>query len=123
MSVSVNERNITTEVAQLIESRIASGASLPALRKEAFENFQRLGLPENKAEEYKDTPITRTLLKNFTFQIVGSQDKINPSDFSVPSLEANVIVILNGLFSKEYSNIISPDTELSLLPLQEAVNE
>ena len=123
MSVSVNERNVTAEVVQLIENRIASGTSLTALRREALENFQRLGLPGNKAEEYKDTPVTRTLSKNFNLQEVPAQGEIDLSDFLVPSLEANVIVILNGSYSKEYSRIISPATELSLVPLQEAVNE
>lgn len=123
MSVSVNERNVTAEVAQLIENRIASGTSLPALRKEALENFQRLGLPGNKAEEYKDTPVTRILSKNFALQETAAQGEINLFDFLVPSLEANVIVILNGSYSKEHSRIISPDTELSLVPIQEAVNE
>lgn len=123
MSVSVNERNISSEVSQLIENRLTSELTLPELRREAFINFQRLGLPENKAEEYKDTPIARTLQKNFNFQNSRFEGKFDPSAFSIPSLSANILVFINGFFSKENSSIISPEKELSIRTLKEAAGE
>lgn len=123
MSVSVNERNISSEVSQLIENRLTSELTLPELRREAFINFQRLGLPENKAEEYKDTPIARTLQKNFNFQNPRFEGKFDPSAFSIPSLSANILVFINGFFSKENSSIISPEKELSIQTLKEAAGE
>lgn len=121
MNVTVNERNISSEVAQRIEKQLASEASLPELRKEAFETFQRLGLPANKAEEYKDTPIARILQKNFNFQSSGAVGNVNPRQFYIPALDANILVFINGIFSKEHSIIVSPETEISITQLRDEV--
>ena len=67
MSVTVSEKNITQEIASGIEKNLAANSSDGALRKEALEAFRALGLPANKSEEYKFTPITRALEKNFEF--------------------------------------------------------
>ena len=123
MNVNVNEKSITSEVAQLIEKGLTSQRSLPELRKEAFETFQRLGLPENKTEEYKDTPIARALQKNFTFQSAPSKGKIKHEDFLIPAVDANVIVFVNGIFSKEHSSIVSSEGEISIVPINEALTE
>src|SRR5688572_15976084 len=123
MNVNVNEKNIASEIKLAIEKGLSSYESLPELRKEAFEIFQRLGLPENKAEEYKDTPIARSLQKNFTFQSAAKRGEINPEEFFIPAIEANVIVFVNGIFSKEQSTIISPEAEISITSIREAVAE
>lgn len=121
MNVTVNERNISSEVAQRIEKQLASEASLPELRKEAFETFQRLGLPGNKAEEYKDTPIARILQKNFNFQSSVAAGNVDPQQFYIPALDANILVFINGIFSKEHSTIVSPETEISITQLRDEV--
>src|SRR5258705_9642389 len=102
MSVAVSEKNITAEVASIIERSLNPGALNYELRKEAFEVFQKLGLPVNKAEEYKFTPITRLLEKNFNFTLANPVvKKIQLSDFSIAGLDANILVFINGVFSKE----------------------
>jgi Fe-S cluster assembly protein SufD len=123
MSVALNERNVTSEVAHLIEKSLSADTSLPELRKEALKTFQRLGLPENKAEEYKDTPITRILQKNFNFQSPHVSGKFNPEDFQIPSSHSNVIIFINGIFSREYSTILSPESEVSIVTLKDALVE
>ncbi|HZB13332.1 MAG TPA: SufD family Fe-S cluster assembly protein, partial [Chryseolinea sp.] len=123
MNVNLNEKSLTAEVAQLIEKDLRSEISFPELRKEALEIFQRLGLPENKTEEYKDTPIARALQKNFTFQSAARQKKTNPEEFFIPEIDANVIVFVNGFFSKQYSNIISPESEIAITSIKEASAE
>src|SRR5688500_14362366 len=123
MSVALNERNVTSEIAHLIEKGLSANTSLPELRREAFKTFQRLGLPENKAEEYKDTPIARILQKNFKFQPSYVRGKVNPKNFHIPDLDANVIIFINGFFSTEYSTIISPEDEVSIITLKDALIE
>ena len=123
MNVNLNEKGITADVAQHIEKELASHDTLPELRKEAFENFQRLGLPENKSEEYKDTPIARSLQKNFTFQSPARPGKGKAEEFFIAGMEANVIVFINGFFSKQHSRIISPETQISIRSLAEATAE
>jgi Fe-S cluster assembly protein SufD len=120
MNVSVNESKVSSDIARLIEKSLTSDSQV---QKEAYETFTRLGLPANKAEEYKDTPITRTLEKNFGLQSAPVLSKSDPLPFFIPSLDANVIVFINGFFSKEHSHIHSPESEISVRPLREAVTE
>lgn len=123
MSVVLNEQNISAELAEAIAGSISSDSPLAQLRQDALEDFKRLGLPAPKAEEYKDTPITRALSKNFTFQSSADSSDVDPSTFALPLLGANLIVVINGVYSKTHSKILSPESELSLMPLQQAVNE
>jgi Fe-S cluster assembly protein SufD len=123
MSVVLNERNVTSEVATLIEKTLATADSLSALRNEAYQSFQRLGIPDHKSEEYKDTPIARFLQKNFTFLPSSVPATVSPKDFHVPFLDGNVIVFINGVFSKEHTTLVSPKSEVSIGPLSQALLE
>lgn len=121
MSVAVSEKNITSEIASGIEKSLNASSADHALRKEALESFRNLGLPPNKAEEYKFTPITRSLEKNFNFAVQNPVSKINNvSEYTIPGVEADVLVFVNGVFSKEASSIKS--TGLTVLTLQDALN-
>jgi len=118
MSVAVSENNITAAVASSIEANLHTAGSV--LRKEAFDSFQKLGLPAAKAEEYKFMPISRVLEKNFDFSKTntGGQD-LKLSDFTIPNLDADVLVFINGVFSKEASTIQS--SGFTILPLSDAI--
>jgi Fe-S cluster assembly protein SufD len=96
-----------------------------AQRVEAIMNFQKLGLPGNKTEEYRFAPITRVLEKNFNFELANSlESKIKSIDqFLIPGLEANIIVFINGIYSAHHSNIISPESEIKISDLRKAVNQ
>jgi Fe-S cluster assembly protein SufD len=124
MSVAVNEKNATDEVVRLIEKSLAGSSFLQIQRKEALETFKALGLPAPKAEEYKHTPVTRILQKNFDFEKPSAPcGEVNPGDFFIPGIEANVIVLVNGILKKEYCSIISPPSEITILDLNDALAE
>lgn len=121
MSVAVSEKNITSEIASGIEKSLNVASADHTLRKEALESFRNLGLPPNKAEEYKFTPITRSLEKNFNFAQQNPVSKINNvSDYAIAGVEADILVFVNGVFSKEASSIKS--TGVTVLTLQDALN-
>lgn len=123
MSIAVNERNATDEVIALIEKSVKSGP-LEAQRNEAFDAFKKLRLPEPKAEEYKHTPVTRILQKNFNFEKTSAQARnFNVTDFAVPGIEGNVIVLINGSYSKELSRIVSPQSEITISNLTDAIQK
>ena len=46
-----------------------------------------------------------------------------PTDFFIPGIEANVIVLVNGIFRKEHCSIISPSSEINILNLNDALGE
>jgi Fe-S cluster assembly protein SufD len=99
-------------------------ASTDARRKAAFEVFQKLGLPANRAEEYRFTPITRGLEKDFNFEESNSVSTISSiAPFLIPNLDASLVVFINGKYSSEFSKIVSPESELKISNLQAALDK
>ncbi|MBL0744063.1 Fe-S cluster assembly protein SufD [Chryseolinea lacunae] len=122
MSVAV-EKNTTAEVVSIIEKSLARFPSQEN-RKEALAAFQKLTLPENKSEEYKQTPITRLLQRNFALDKPNAAaQSLDAKEFFIPGVEGNVIVIINGLFSVEHSVIVSPTDQVTISGLGKAVND
>ena len=122
MSDIAIEKNSVAGIAALIQTNIKSFPILMEQRNQALTEFQRLGLPASKHEEFKHTPITRILEKNFDFSFANPEARVTSiNEFVIPELEANVIVFVNGKFSIELSSIRSPETEISILSLEEAV--
>ncbi|MEX2234388.1 MAG: Fe-S cluster assembly protein SufD, partial [Cyclobacteriaceae bacterium] len=92
------------------------------IRTTALEIFQQLGLPANKHEEYKYTPLTRELEKNFSFQELAVQPVIREvKEFLIPNVDANIVVFLNGVFSPEHSVIRSPSSQMVIQNLEEVL--
>jgi Fe-S cluster assembly protein SufD len=88
------------------------------VRKNALETLLQLGLPPAKHEEYKYTPITRELQKNFTFQQLGAEPLISDvKDYLIPDLDANIVVFLNGIFSPT----LSSSSQLQIETLENAL--
>ena len=77
-------------------------------RKEALLNFEKLGFPGTKNEEWKYTNIAPALVKNYKFpeQSFLSKKDIQPFLFKVSN--ANTLIFINGKFSKDLSEIVSP---------------
>ncbi len=112
-----------------IFDKIKSGFSLNGFttaietRTQALEEFQKLGLPTGKSEEYRFTPITRALEKNFDFEKPNSIkcEITSIEEFLIAGLEANVIVFINGSYSKEFSKILSPEKEIKIADLKSSI--
>jgi Fe-S cluster assembly protein SufD len=124
MSALAIEKNSVSDIAAVIQPGVDTFPSLRQQREEAVNAFVKLGLPAAKHEEFKHTPVKRLLEKSFDFTLANPETKVdNINDFVIPGLEANVIVFLNGQFSKELSTITSPASEVSILNLAEAVEK
>ncbi|RAW01456.1 Fe-S cluster assembly protein SufD [Pseudochryseolinea flava] len=123
MSTIATEKPLTTDITAWIESNLSTTGLVQDLRKEGLSYFQQLGIPANKAEEYKFTPIARLLEKNFNFSTRNAEAKsIDINHYAIPGLDANVLVFVNGVYAAQYSKIISPATEVTILPLREAID-
>ncbi len=70
-------------------------------RAQAIAHFEKVGLPGSKQEEYRFTPITKSLEKNFNWNTISTVSTIDSIDnFLIPDLNANILVFVNGrLFS------------------------
>ncbi|HEY0743880.1 MAG TPA: SufD family Fe-S cluster assembly protein, partial [Chryseosolibacter sp.] len=118
MSVLTTDKNITTHIAAFIKEKVNVEAD--PVRQEAFEDFQRLGVPHAKHEEYKYTPIARVLEKQFNFAPSVASGPIRSIDqFLLKGIDADTIVFIDGVFSKEFSKVSSSD--VTVLNLKEAL--
>jgi Fe-S cluster assembly protein SufD len=82
----------------------------------AFTYLKKVGLPTNKSEEYRFTPITKNLQKNFTWTNKSTESSLNSiQEFLIEGIEANVLVFVNGIYSKSLSKIISPEVKIESL--------
>ena len=90
-------------------------------RGKAIGNLDRLGMPTGKSEEYRFTPITKIIEKHFTWKNdVASSSIQSINEFLIPGLDANVLVFINGSYSKAFSKIISPEIQVKVKTLWEA---
>jgi Fe-S cluster assembly protein SufD len=89
-------------------------------RKEAFNIFEELGFPTTKNEEWKYTNIAPAFKKDFSIDAKGSLAKNDLSPFLFKGLDANILVFVNGYFSKELSTIISPESSIIIKSFSEA---
>jgi len=79
-----------------------------SIRLDALKRFEELGFPEKKLEDWKYTNIHPIIEKNYSQKardIAIKVAKKNISDFLFPGLETNLLVFINGIFSKKLSNI------------------
>ena len=110
MSEITVAKNITADI-------YAALPSSSSVRESAKAAFQQLGLPQVKTEEYRHTPVTRVLEKNFNFTSdqnpTASVQSIN--DFVITDLDAYVVVMLNGEWSERLSKISSGEVTIEKL--------
>ena len=91
-----------------------------AVRREAFRDFNRMGIPTVRNEEWKYTRISS--LFDQEYAIADQHTTLTASDIQslrLPGHEyANELVFINGIFSKDLSAVRSKG--LTVLPLEEA---
>ncbi|XZF16337.1 Fe-S cluster assembly protein SufD [Chitinophagaceae bacterium MMS25-I14] len=95
--------------------------NLATARRDAFQAFSTLGIPGSKHEEWKYTRIAPVFNKEYSVVENASAFSGNIDAVRLPgSAEANELIFINGIFSKELSAVRS--RELIVLPLEEAAN-
>ncbi len=88
-----------------------SGALLNEHREQAFQDFDRLGIPTAKNEEYKYTPLEKSFSGNYEVDFKANPFKIDIRNIftcEVPELDAHVILVVNGFYSPGHKSGILP---------------
>jgi Fe-S cluster assembly protein SufD len=94
-------------------------SALNKKQKEAFSDFEKTGFPSTKNEEWKYTNLTSLLNEDFNTNPLTSLTKSEIAPF-LYKIEANALVLVNGIYSKELSTILSPSTELEIMEIKDA---
>ncbi len=102
-----------------------SNAGLNIIRQQAFNAFNKFGIPTVKHEEWKYTRISSLFNKDYSLPLADDEPEIITSSeldgLRLPGFEAaNELVFINGLFSFKLSTLRSK--ELIVLPLEEAAS-
>lgn len=85
---------------------------LTAVRENAFEQFKQLGFPSTKVEDWKYINLTPFLKDRF---ITEPEDEVNTiagdviANATIKSLDCYQIVLLNGQYNKELSDVVPGD--------------
>ena len=99
-------------------------SGLDSIRQNAFNEFNRMGIPSIKQEAWKYTRISRLFEKDYQYNVKAGTTSITGADIDavrMPGHEtANELFFINGIFSLSLSSIRS--AQLVLLPLEEAAS-
>lgn len=110
-----------------LDQHYADQNTLKGIKQEGADTFKKLGLPARKSEAYKYTPIAKIIEKNFDLSEVDNSASLSKSDCEAKfydDADANHLVFINGLFIEDYSQVVSPSSELTVRVLDEqALNE
>lgn len=88
----------------------AEQGSFLTLREQAFSEFEKLGFPTTKHEEWKYTSLKSITEKTFTSTCeISSQIKTMVDGLAVSSIKANRLVFVNGSLVAELSSVIEAD--------------
>lgn len=120
MSTATEKQSLSTSLIASID--LAQFSFANEQRTKAFQAFKTIGLPEPKNEEYKFTPVTRSLSKHFSAAELSKPTDANESVKSLlnPEFSENRVVFVNGMYSKTLSTIAS-DSKVTVQSLNEAL--
>jgi Fe-S cluster assembly protein SufD len=85
-----------------------------AIRQQAFQIFEQLGIPSSKNERYKYTNLNPLFGKGFEPIVKPIQPTIAKLQ-TFPFIKSNRLVFIDGLYSEQYSHIIDKNIEISNL--------
>jgi len=95
------------------------------VKLDALKRFEQLGFPEKKSEDWKYTNITPIIQKDYSQKKKDKAVTVTKtaiSDFVIPKLKANLLVFINGIFSRKLSDIITSDTTAYIGSFNDAYN-
>lgn len=81
---------------------------LNELRRAAIDRFLSLGFPTPRSEAWKYTNISKVLQRDYDVHLAAPEialTKENIATYLVPELDAHVVVLINGRFVRELSDI------------------
>jgi len=100
-----------------------AGSNFNKLRKDAIEKFRELGFPLKKQEEWKYTNINPVLKHDYSLTYSDSDTTVTMNDIEkLIHKNTNVLVFINGSFSKSFSKYDEYNSDVIIGNLAEMKN-
>lgn len=90
-------------------------------KKQAMRQFESLGFPSAKHEEWKYSNVKNLINADYSFNSEHQVTAELAENVQIPGLEGNILYFVNGRYEASLSKIVSPASEVTILPLNEAV--
>jgi len=91
------------------------------IRKNAISNFENLGFPTTKHEEWRYTNISPILKQEFLLnKPVAKIERTRLENFKFSAMGGNVVVFLNGRYSEEFSSLTNIERDIIIEDLSQA---
>ena len=124
MDSLVGNMDLKENLKQQLENAIGnSNGFLNEKSTVALGEFEQLGFPTIRNEEWKYTNLLPVLKKEFNVNCSQSLTTADIQQYLIPSLEGNIIVIVNGEFDKTHSTIQSSEQILEVKNISEYSTE
>ncbi len=99
--------------------------NLTALRSQSFADFEQNGVPNHRNEEWKYTGVSSLFEQSYAASLKsGVLNDISAEELDalrIPGYhKANQLVFINGRYAPALSSILSPPSEMIVLPLKDA---
>ncbi len=94
-------------------------------KEDAIDNFAKLGFPTIKDEDWRFTNLLPIVKSQFSLQSEKPVDigNIDLNKYIIPELNSHLMVFVDGIFSKELSNIKTTDSNVKIKPISESLSD
>ena len=94
---------------------------LHQLRRAALKQFEQLGFPTIRHEEWKYSNVNGLLKEEFGLDATSTLTAEDLSPLEIPNLEGNILYFINGIYHPELSRIVSPADQVQITSFAEAI--
>ncbi len=89
-------------------------------RKNAFHQFETLGFPTPRNEEWKYSNVKNLVSESYSFNGPAGLTEADLASLSIPDLVGNILYLVNGVYQPGLSNLVSPAEQVLISPLKDA---
>ncbi|MFA8341334.1 MAG: Fe-S cluster assembly protein SufD [Rhodothermaceae bacterium] len=104
--MELNKTEIKNKYKSLIEKLEATNTSVDEIRKLGAAEFEKIDFPTRKTEEWKYTKVDDIIVQDY--QIAETSSKFTKEEidnFTFTSFETDLLVFVDGIYSKEFSRV------------------